>query len=38
MKNYKITVDGYTVGIIELTPTEAAELEKDNGITVEKIA
>ena len=37
MKNYKITVDGYTVGVIELTPQEAAELEKDNGIIVERV-
>lgn len=37
MKNYKITVDGYTVGIVELTALEAQELEKDNGITVERI-
>lgn len=37
MKNYKITVDGYTVGVVELTPQEAQELEKDNEITVERI-
>lgn len=37
MKNYKIKVDGFTVGVIELTPEEAQELEKDNGITVERI-
>ena len=37
MKNYKITVDGYTVGIVELTAQEAQELEKDNGITVERV-
>ena len=37
MKNYKITVDGYTIGVVELTPAEAQELEKDNGITVERI-
>ena len=37
MQNYKITVDGFTVGIIELTANEAQELEKDNGITVERI-
>ena len=37
MKNYKITVGGYAVGIIELTPAEALELEKDNDITVERI-
>lgn len=38
MKNYKITVDGYPVGIVELTTAEAKELEKDPGIIVEKIA
>lgn len=37
MKNYKITVDGYPVGVVELTAQEAQELEKDNGITVERI-
>ena len=37
MKNYKITVDGFAVGVIELTPEEAQELEKDNDITVERI-
>ena len=37
MKNYKITVDGFTVGIVELTAQEAQELEKDNGITVERV-
>ena len=37
MKNYKITVDGYTICIIELTAAEAQELEKDNGITVERV-
>lgn len=37
MKNYKITVDGYTIGVVELTPQEATELEKDADITVERI-
>ena len=37
MKNYKITVDGYTIGVVELTAQEAQELEKDNGITVERV-
>ena len=37
MKNYKITVDGYTVGVVELTALEAQELEKDADITVERV-
>ena len=37
MQNYKITVDGYTIGVVELTATEAQNLEKDADITVEKI-
>ena len=37
MQSYKVTVDGYTVGVVELTSAEAQELEKDNGITVERI-
>ena len=37
MKNYKITVDGYTIGVVELTAAEVKELEKDQGITLERI-
>lgn len=37
MKNYKITVDGYTIGVVELTAQEAQELEKDQDITLERI-
>jgi hypothetical protein len=37
MKNYKITVDGYTVGVIELTPAEVQNLEQDPDITVERV-
>lgn len=36
MSNYKITVDGYNIGIFELTAAEAAAMEKDPAIRVEK--
>lgn len=32
MKNYKIFVDGYMVGIEEFTPQEVKTLEADQGI------
>ena len=37
MKEYTITIDGFFIGIVELTAKEAQELEKDNGVTLERI-
>lgn len=37
MKDYKITIDGYFIGIVELTTKEAQELEKDNGVILERV-
>lgn len=37
MKEYTITIDGYFIGIVELTAQEAQELEKDNGVVLERI-
>lgn len=37
MKEYTITIDGYFIGIVELTAQEAQELEKDNGVTLERV-
>ena len=38
MKEYTLTIDGYFIGIIELTPAEAVELEKDKGVRLERVA
>jgi len=38
MKEYTLTIDGYFIGIVELTPAEAVELEKDNGVILERVA
>lgn len=38
MKEYNLTIDGYYIGIIELTPAEAVELEKDKGVRLERVA
>ena len=37
MKDYKITIDGYFIGIVELTAKEAQELEKDKGVQLERV-
>lgn len=37
MKNYRIYVDGYTIGEMELTPAEAQQLEKEEGIAIESV-
>lgn len=37
MKNYKITVDGYVVGVMEFTPDEVKTLEADQGIRLEEV-
>lgn len=37
MKLYTIKIDGFFIGIIELTPAEAQELEKDKGVTLERV-
>ena len=34
MKKYLLKVDGYTVGVVEFTPDEVKELNKDSGIQV----
>ena len=38
MKEYTITIDGFFIGIVELTAKEAQELEKDNGVILERAA
>ncbi len=37
MKNYLLKVDGYTVGVVELTPAEVIELSKDPDIQVSEV-
>ena len=37
MKEYNLIIDGYYIGIVELTPAEAVELEKDNGVILERV-
>ena len=37
MKEYTITIDGFFIGIVELTPAEAVELEKDKGVKLERV-
>ena len=34
MKSYLLIVDGYKVGVVDLTPLEAIELTKDKDITI----
>ena len=38
MKLYTLKIDGFFIGIIELTAAEAQELEKDNGVILERVA
>jgi len=38
MKLYNLTIDGFYIGIVELTAKEAVELEKDKGVTLERVA
>ena len=38
MGNYKITVDGYNIGVFPLSSAEAAAMETDPAIRVEKIS
>ena len=37
MKKYEITVDGYKVGVIDLTPEEVREMSKDTSIIIKEI-
>ena len=37
MKLYTIKIDGFFIGIVELLPEEAKELEKDNGVVLERV-
>ena len=37
MKNYLLKVDGYTIGIVELTPEEVTELNKDENIIIKEV-
>lgn len=37
MKSYLLKVDGYTVGIVELTKEEVKELTKDSGIVIKEM-
>lgn len=36
-KQYLLTVDGYKIGIVELTREEVKELEKDKDIKVKEV-
>ena len=36
MRLYNLTIDGFYIGIVELTTQEAQELEKDNGVRLER--
>lgn len=38
MKLYTIKIDGFFIGIVELTTAEAQELEKDSGVILERVA
>jgi hypothetical protein len=37
MKKYEITVDGYKVGVIDLTPEEVKALQSDKDIVIRAI-
>ena len=37
MKSYLLKVDGFTVGIVELTPEEVTELSKDTDIIIKEV-
>lgn len=37
MKNYKIIVDGYTIGIMEFSKEEVKALEADKDIKLEEV-
>lgn len=37
MKNYKIIVDGYTIGIMEFNADEVKALEADKDIRLEEV-
>lgn len=37
MKRYEITVDGYKVGVIDLTPEEVKALLSDKDITIKAV-
>lgn len=36
-KRYLLKVDGYTVGVVELTPAEVKEMSKDNNIIIKEV-
>lgn len=37
MKEYIVTVDGFTVGAVELTPEEVKEMNKDSNIIIKEV-
>jgi len=37
MKKYLLKVDGFTVGVVELTPEEVKEINKDSGMSATEI-
>ena len=37
MKSYLLKVDGFTVGIVELTPAEVKEMSKDANIIIKEV-
>lgn len=37
MKKYLLRVDGFTIGIVELTPEEVNEMNKDKDIIIKEV-
>lgn len=37
MKSYEIKVDGYLVGVVELTREEVREMQKDKDIIIKEV-
>ena len=37
MNKYLLSVDGFTIGIVELTPEEVKELNKDSEIIIQEV-
>ena len=36
-KSYLLKVDGFTVGVVELTPEEVKEMNKDTNIIIKEV-
>lgn len=37
MSKYRVTIDGFYIGVVDLTPAEVVALLSDNDIRIEKI-